>query len=119
MDFKFGGPREAPQSPSWAFPGPPGASRGPPGPKTNQSKKLRNLKELTEQWRQAVRTHKRRKTDVVRPDKPRAQALPEWCPKLTPNPLNLEGLVASMAPNPMNLYGLVASMAPNPTSAVC
>ncbi len=35
----------------WAFPGPPGASRGPQGPKTNQSKKPRNLKELTEQWR--------------------------------------------------------------------
>ena len=28
----------------------PGASGGPPGPKTNQSKKHRNLKELTEQW---------------------------------------------------------------------
>ena len=45
-----GGPREAPQSPPWAFPGPPGASRRPPGPKTNQSKKPRNLKELTEHW---------------------------------------------------------------------
>ncbi len=31
-------------------PGAPGASRRPPGPKTNQSKKPRNLKELTEQW---------------------------------------------------------------------
>ena len=28
----------------------PGASGGLPGPKTNQSKKHRNLKELTEQW---------------------------------------------------------------------
>ncbi len=34
----------------WAFPRPPGASRRPPVPETNQSKKLRNLKELTEQW---------------------------------------------------------------------
>ncbi len=46
-----GGPREAPQSHPWAFPGPPGASRRPPGPKTNPSKKPKNLKELTEQWR--------------------------------------------------------------------
>ena len=44
------GPREAPQSPPWAFPGPPGASRRPPGPKTNKSKKHRNLKELIKQW---------------------------------------------------------------------
>ncbi len=34
----------------WAFPGPPGISRRPPGPKTNQSKKPKNLKDLTEQW---------------------------------------------------------------------
>ena len=33
----------------WAF-GPPGASRRLPGPKTNQSKKPKNLKELTERW---------------------------------------------------------------------
>ena len=39
-----GGPREAPQSPPWAFPGPPGASRRSPGPKTNQIKKPRNPK---------------------------------------------------------------------------
>ncbi len=39
-----------PQSPPWAFPGPPGASRKPPGPKTDQSKKPRNLKELIKQW---------------------------------------------------------------------
>ncbi len=46
-----GGPREAPLGYPWAFPGPPGAFRRPPGPKTNESKKLRNVKELTEQWR--------------------------------------------------------------------
>ncbi len=45
-----GGPREAPLSYPWAFLGPSGASRRPPGPKTNQSEKTRNLKELTEQW---------------------------------------------------------------------
>ncbi len=45
-----GGSREAPQSPPWAFPGPPGASRRPPGPKTNQSEKPRNLTELIKQW---------------------------------------------------------------------
>ncbi len=45
-----GGPREAPRSPAWAFPGPPGASRMPPGPKTNQSKKSRSLAKLIEQW---------------------------------------------------------------------
>ncbi len=28
-------------------------------------------------------------------------------------PVNLYGLVTSMAPNPVNLYGLVTSMAPN------
>ncbi len=50
-----GGPREAPKSHPWAFPGPPGASRRPPGPKANQSKKPINLKELTEQWSQANR----------------------------------------------------------------
>jgi hypothetical protein len=48
------GPREAPRKVPlgypWAFRGPPGASRRPPGPKTNQSKKHRNLKEVTEQW---------------------------------------------------------------------
>ena len=45
-----GAPREVPEGPPWAFPVPPGASRRPPGPKTNQSKKPRNLKELTERW---------------------------------------------------------------------
>ncbi len=45
-----GGHREAPQSPPWAFPGPPRASRRPPGPKTNQSERPRNLKELIMQW---------------------------------------------------------------------
>ncbi len=39
-----GGPREVPLSHPWAFPVPPGASRRPPGPKTKQSQKLRNLK---------------------------------------------------------------------------
>ncbi len=47
-----GGPREAPLGYLWAFPGPPGASRRPPGPKTNRSKKHRNPKELIEQWSQ-------------------------------------------------------------------
>ncbi len=42
-----GGP---PPSPSWALPGPPGASRRPPGPKTNEGKKSGNLKKLIEQW---------------------------------------------------------------------
>ncbi len=46
-----GGPREAPEGPPWAFPGPPEASRGRPGPKTNESNKPRILKELIEQWR--------------------------------------------------------------------
>ena len=46
-----GGPWKAPLGYPWVFPGPPGASRRPPGPKTKQSKKPRNLKELTEQWR--------------------------------------------------------------------
>ena len=46
-----GGPREAPLGYPWAFPEPPGASRRPTGPKTNQSKKPRNLKGLTERWR--------------------------------------------------------------------
>ncbi len=41
-----GGPREGPP---WDFPGPPGASRRPSGPETNQSKKPRNLKELIKQ----------------------------------------------------------------------
>jgi hypothetical protein len=45
----FEGPRKAPLGYPWAFPGPPWASRRPPGPKTNQSKKPGNLKELTEQ----------------------------------------------------------------------
>ena len=48
------GPREASERSPWAIRGPsqgsPGASRRPPEPKTNQSKKHRNLKELTEQW---------------------------------------------------------------------
>ncbi len=48
-------PREAPRRPPlgypWAFPGPPRAPRRPPEHKTTQSKKPRNLKELTEQWR--------------------------------------------------------------------
>ncbi len=44
------GPREAPLGYLSAFPGPPGASRRPPRPKTNQSQKPRNLKELAEQW---------------------------------------------------------------------
>ncbi len=34
----------------WAFPGRPEASQRPPGLKTNQSNKPRNLKELIEQW---------------------------------------------------------------------
>ncbi len=34
----------------WALPGPPGASRRLPGPKTSQSRKPKNLKELTERW---------------------------------------------------------------------
>ncbi len=41
-----GGPRGAPRRPPWAFPGSPGASRRPPGPKTNKSKTL------IQQWRQ-------------------------------------------------------------------
>jgi hypothetical protein len=45
------GPREAPLSYPWAFPGPPRASRRPPGNKTNQSNKPKNLKELTARWR--------------------------------------------------------------------
>jgi hypothetical protein len=40
---RSGGPREAPQSPARAFPGSPRASRRPPGPKTNQRNKSRNL----------------------------------------------------------------------------
>ncbi len=39
-----GGPRKVPLGYLWAFPGPPEASRKPPGPKTNQSKNPRNLK---------------------------------------------------------------------------
>ncbi len=35
-----GAPRRVPLGYPWAFPGPPGASRRPPGPKTNQ---LNNL----------------------------------------------------------------------------
>ncbi len=46
-----GGPRKVSLGYPWAFPGPPEASRRPPGPKTDQSKKPRNLKELTERWR--------------------------------------------------------------------
>ncbi len=34
----------------WAFPGPPGACRRPSGRKRTQSKKPKNLKELTERW---------------------------------------------------------------------
>ncbi len=49
-----GGPRKVPLGHPWAFPGPPEASRRPPGPKTNQSKKPRYLKELTERWSQLV-----------------------------------------------------------------
>ena len=45
-----GGTREAPLSYPSAFPGSPGASRKPPGPKTNQSKKIKNLKEFTDRW---------------------------------------------------------------------
>ncbi len=46
-----GGPRKVPLGYPGAFPGPPGASRRPPGPKTNQQK-LRNLKEVAESWNQ-------------------------------------------------------------------
>ncbi len=42
------GPPGGPPGPSVGLPG---ASRRPPGPKTNQSKKPRNPKELTEHWR--------------------------------------------------------------------
>ncbi len=54
------GPRKVPLGYPWAFPGPPEASRRSPGPKTNQSKKPRNLKELTEQWsnNQSIQTPK-------------------------------------------------------------
>ncbi len=45
------GPRKVPLGYPLAFPGDPGASRRPPGPKTKQTKKPRNLNELTEQWR--------------------------------------------------------------------
>ena len=38
-----------------AFPGPPGAPRRPPAPKTNQSKKTINKRELTEQWSPGAR----------------------------------------------------------------
>ncbi len=31
-----GGPRKVPLGVPWAFPGPPGASKKPPGPKTNR-----------------------------------------------------------------------------------
>ena len=55
MGFRFfdpgpavsGGPQKVPLGYPWAFPGPP---ERPPGPKTNQSKKHRNLKEMIEQW---------------------------------------------------------------------
>ena len=44
-------PGRPPQSYPWAFPGPPEASRRPPGPnKTTQSKKKKHLKILTERW---------------------------------------------------------------------
>ena len=46
-----GRPPRAIRGPSRGLRGPPGASRRPPGPKTNQSKKPRNLKGLTERWR--------------------------------------------------------------------
>ncbi len=39
-----GGPREGPDSPPWAFP-------RPPGPRTNQSRHLRHVKELIKHWR--------------------------------------------------------------------
>jgi hypothetical protein len=48
------GSREAPEGPPWAFPRPLGASRRPPGPETNQSKRPRNLKEFLKQWRREV-----------------------------------------------------------------
>ncbi len=64
-----GGPRETPQSPPWAFPGRPGASRRSPGPKTNQCKKPRNLKALIKQWCKVLAS----------------QLLAELCSTLTPN----------------------------------
>ncbi len=45
------GPREAPGRPPGLSVGLPGASRRPPGPKTNHSKKPRNLNKVTELWR--------------------------------------------------------------------
>ncbi len=39
----------------WAFPEPPGASRRPPGPKTNPRKKPRNLKAFIKQWRLEIK----------------------------------------------------------------
>ncbi len=41
-----GCPREVPEGPPWAFPGPPGASRRSPGPTTSENKKPKNLKDL-------------------------------------------------------------------------
>ncbi len=47
-----GGPREVhPPEPSVGVPGPPGATRRPPGPNTHQNKRPRNLKVLIERWR--------------------------------------------------------------------
>ncbi len=37
-------------------------------------------------------------------------------PWMPPNPIDLYGLVASMAANPTNLYGFVASIAASPTN---
>ena len=68
------GPPGSPPEPSVGLPG---ASRRPPGPKTDQSKKPRNLKVMIEQWRLYLRAKQNQNSNCFPGSGPKPRLLKE------------------------------------------